>query len=302
MCHLEQVASEHTLKHEGVEARLKALETKVSQTNRDDKIQELERKLLELQEGGFVDDRDRSPARTGLGTRNRSPSPRSPRFQSRGNDNFSGLPDNDDLDIVIGGWTDARKNDAIDETRNIFKAIGCDSSIAEIFVPYSRTTFAKVKLTFPLADAHISVRRQHQFGILDKLRSKNFTSGVPGSTGNKIGSTKSKTPEERAKIRAIVLTKAFYRGLSGKPCFDDDSIEISWNGKVYVDNFQLLGSVLRDGEPEPHDVCIEDSRGNHMNWHVKAKIFHPVMGKPAESLQELWLSQGPTSAHSRAFK
>ena len=117
-----------------------------------------------------------------------------------------------------------------------------------------------------------------------------------------IGSTKSKTPEERAKIRAIVLTKAFYRGLSGKPCFDDDSIEISWNGKVYVDNFQLLGSVLRDGEPEPHDVCIEDSRGNHMNWYVKAKIFHPVMGKPAESLQELWLSQGPTSAHSRAFK
>ena len=112
------------------------------------------------------------------------------------------------------------------------------------------------------------------------------------------------SPEERAKIRAIVLTKAFYRNLSpgeGKPCFDEESIEISWNGKVYIDNFQLLGSVFRDGEPELHDVCIEDSRGNHMNWYIKAKIFHQVTGRPVESLQELWLSQGPTSAHTRAF-
>ena len=303
--HLEHIASEHTLKHEGVEERLKALETKISQTQRDDKILDLERKLSELKEGVLTEDRDRSPIRTGLGTRNRSPSPRSPRFQSKGSDNYQqGLPEVDDLDIVIGGWSDARRNDAIEETRNIFKSIGCDSSISDIFVPYSRTTFAKVKLTFPNPDAHISLRRQHQFGILDKLRSKNFTSGVPGSAGNKIWATKSKSPEERAKIRAIVLTKAFYRNLSpgeGKPCFDEESIEISWNGKVYIDNFQLLGSVFRDGEPELHDVCIEDSRGNHMNWYIKAKIFHQVTGRPVESLQELWLSQGPTSAHTRAF-
>ena len=121
--------------------------------------------------------------------------------------------------------------------------------------------------------------------------------------GNKIWSTKSKTPEERAKIRAIVLTKTFYRSLSpgiGKPCFGEDDIEISWNGEVYIENFQLLGSVMRDGEPEANDACIEDAKGNHVNWYIKAKIFHQVTGKPAGELQELWISQGPTSAHARA--
>ena len=136
---------------------------------------------------------------------------------------------------MIGGWNDARKNDAIDETKNIFNAVGCDASIAEVFIPYSRTTFAKVKLNFPQPEAHISARRQFQFNILDKLIAKNFTSHIPGSVGNKIWSTKSKTPEERAKIRAIVLTKTFYRNPTpgeGKPCFGEDAIEISWNGNV----------------------------------------------------------------------
>ena len=300
---LEQVANEHTLKHESTEARLKTLEQQIRQDNRDEKIRALERKILELQEGvALSDERERSPRRTGLGTRTRSPSPRSPRFQSRQSDGSS--TDGEDLDIVIGGWNDARKNDAIDEAKNIFQIIGCESSIGDIFVPYSRTNFAKIKLLFPQPEAHISVRRQFQFGILDKLRNRAFTSGVPGSTGNKIWATKSKTPEERAKIRAIVLTKTFYKTLSpgtGKPCFSDEDIEIAWNGKVYIENFQLLGSVLRDGEPAAEDVCIEDAKGNHMNWYLKADIFQQVTNKPAEQLQELWLSQGPTSAHTRAF-
>ena len=236
--HLEQVASEHTLKHEDTEARLKALEKQVRQDDRDAKIQALERKILELQEAGFPDERERSPQRTGLGTKARSPSPRSPRFQPRTGEGSPPAFENEDLDIVVGGWNDARKSDATDEIRNIFKAVGCEASIAEIFTPYSRTNFAKIKLNFPQPEAHISVRRQIQFNILDKLRAKSFTSGVPGSVGNKIWSTKSKTPEERAKTRAIVLTKTYYRSLSpgeGKPCFSEDDIEISWNGKVYID-------------------------------------------------------------------
>ena len=98
---LEQIASEHTLKHDDTDARLKALEQQILQNNRDEKIQALERKFFELQEGGLSEE---SPQRTGRGTRARSPSPRSPRFQAKQGDN-SVFSYSEDLDIVIGGPT-----------------------------------------------------------------------------------------------------------------------------------------------------------------------------------------------------
>ena len=277
---LEQVASEHTSRHLAQEQRIHALEAKLEALLHDKS-----------------DMRSRSPSRTGLGTGNRSPSPRSPRF-SRG-DHF-GEPE--DLDIVVGGWSDARKNDAFDEVKNIFQAIQHEDAIEEIWSPYSRTSFAKVKLRFPDPQATIQVRRQFQMMLVGKIKNKNFKSGVPGSDGLKIWATKSKTPEERAKIRAIVLTKEFFKQVkaAGAAKYTEDQIEISWQGKVYIDRYQLLGSVERDGEPQMYDVCIEDSKGNHMNWYIKAAMFSIVTGHPQELLQETWLTTGPTSAHARA--
>ena len=36
-----------------------------------------------------------------------------------------------------------------------------------------------------------------------------------------------------------------------------------------------------------------------MNWYLKADVFSQVTKKPKESLQDLWLSSGPTSSHAR---
>ena len=280
---LEQVASEHTIRHETSEQRTKQLEAKI------------EGLLLQQEQGAT---RSRSPVRTGLGTGNRSPSPRSPRYTTRSD--FSA--DSEDLDIVIGGWNDARKADAFDEVRNIFKNIQAEHAIDDIWAPHGRTTFAKVKLAFAENQTTLQARRQFQMQIVSKIKNKNFRSGIHGSEGLKVWATKSKTPEERAKIRAVVLTKEFYKNVAteGPPKFDEDQIEISWVGKVYIDHFQLLGSVERDGEPQPYDAIIEDSKGNHMNWYIRAEEFHRVTGRPKESLQQIWLESGPTSAHSRA--
>ena len=287
---LEQVASEHTSKHESSDARIKALENKIE--------------ALIAQNDALTsrpDYRSRSPTRTGLGTRGggRSPSPRSPRFVNRGD--FQAP--NEDLDVVIGGWTDARKSDAFDEVKNIFRAIGFENAIEEIWAPFSRTSFAKVTLVFPDPQAHLNVKRQFQTQIISKIKSKDFRSGIVGSEGVRVWATKSKTPEERAKIRAVVLTKEFYKTQSagpGQPTFGEEDIEISWAGKVFIDRFQLLGSVDREGEPCPYDVCIEDAKGNHMNWYIRADEFSKVTGKPKEDLQDIWLNNGPTSAHARA--
>lgn len=152
------------------------------------------------------------------------------------------------------------------------------------------------------------VSRSYQAGKTprcQKLMSMNFTSGIPGCEGAKLWCTKSKTEEERAKVRAIVLSKAFDKGLTQKGCqgtIPKNSLEISWNGKVHLKRFQvnLLKSVERDGEPKPYDVCIEDSKGNHVNWFLKAGVFSQNTGKGEEELQDLWLSSSPTLAQVRA--
>ena len=288
---LEKVADEHNSRQNKSEARIKALESKIEELLAQADKQELG---------------SRSPTRTGLGTRGRSPSPRSPRNlsrSSRGGGRSDFFAEEADLDIVVGGWSDARKSDAIDEVHNIFRNIQFENSIEEVWAPYSRTGFTKVKLKFPDPEASVVVRRQFQTLIINKIKEKHFRSGVLGSEGAKIWATKSKTPEERAKIRAVVLTKEFYKTLSPGPGlakFAEDQIEISWAGKVYIDRFQLLGSVERDGEPAPFDVCIEDSRGNHMNWYIKADVFSKVTSLEKEALQDLWLDKGPTSASARA--
>ena len=249
---LEQVASEHSSKHDSTDSRIKALEAKIE-------VLLAQNETLSAQNTN----RSRSPSRTGLGTGVRSPSPRSPRFIHRG----EFLGQNDDFDVVVGGWNDARKTDAFEEIKNVFKAIGHEDAIQDLWAPYSRTTFAKVTLAFPDPNAHLNIQRQFQTQLIAKIKARNFQSGVPGSEGNRVWATKSKTPEERAKVRAVVLTKEFYKTQSpgeGLPNFDESTIEISWAGKVYIDRFQLLGSVDRDGEPRPYDVCIEDSKGNHI--------------------------------------
>eukprot|EP00439_Symbiodinium_sp_Y106_P064839 s1894_g10.t1 len=117
--------------------------------------------------------------------------------------------------------------------RRLAKAKGSSGRLCDWQKLLQNTQVAQRKADAWLKPYQILAR--FQFNILDKLIAKNFTSHIPGSVGNKIWSTKSKTPEERAKIRAIVLTKTFYRNPTpgeGKPCFGEDAIEISWNGNV----------------------------------------------------------------------
>ena len=110
--------------------------------------------------------------------------------------------DPEDLDAVIGGWNDARKPDAIAKTRNIFSAINQPELAGDIWSPYNRTSFVKVKLNFPGPGAHISVKRHLRTTVIQKLKSVNFIIGIPGCEGEKLWTTKSKTPEERTKVRA----------------------------------------------------------------------------------------------------
>ena len=166
IANLENVSSEHTGRHATTES----------------KVSPLEKKIRQLEES--IENRSRSPAAR-FGTPGHR-SPRSPRSPRQGGGFRFEEPVEEDLDLVFGGWTDARRDDAVEETRNILRDIGSLELAEEIWSPYSRTSFVKVRLVFPDPDAHISKRRKFQTELLDKLKKKTYVSGVPGSEKSQV--------------------------------------------------------------------------------------------------------------------
>ena len=166
---------------------------------------------------------------------------------------------------MIGGWVDARRDDAIEETKNILRDCQLLDHIDEVWAPYSRTSFVKLRVSFE-KETSLALKRRKQTSILEKIKSKRYVSGVAGSENIKLWATRSKSPEERRMTRAIVLCKQFYAHLPHKDPsqanpFPEHSIDISWNGKVFIGQHQLLGSIHRDGEPGINDLLLSDARG-----------------------------------------
>ena len=279
--HLQSISAEHT----------------TQQQKHDDKIKQLEHKVQELQ--AVVQDGSRSPHRA-LSAPRSPRSPRSPRFSTH---ELRDEEDEPNLDIIIGGWLDARRDDAIQEAKNILQDAQISlGDVDEIWSPYSRTNFVKLRLLFDSKDpreSSLSARRNKQNRILEKLKSKKYVSGVNGSENQRIWATRSKTPEERLRTRAIVLTKEFFANLPDldptkpKP-FPPSSIDIVWTGKLFVGRFQVLGYLHRDGEPLPYDFLLSDARGNHTEWYIKASAFEGATGRKQEDLQACWDQYGPS--------
>ena len=279
---LETISSDHSQQLQEAQKQILQLETRIKEL---DKVQGLERRIAELE----ASKRSLTPPRSPRG----DVSPRSPR-SSVGSREDS----NNDLDIVIGGWTDARRSDAQQEVTNMFKAIHMPDAIKEMWAPYSRTNFIKVQLSFPNESSHISVRRLYQLQIIEKLKVMKFTSGVQGSVGSKIWATKSKSPDERAKVRALVVTKEFLKALPGRngaSPIPENELEIVWNGRLFYQQHQFLGCMDRDGEPCSEDYILSDSRGNHMAWFVKASVFEAATGYPGTELADLWEKYCPSN-------
>ena len=277
LSHLETVTAEHTKRHEQSDSRLSSIETK---------LKELET---------LKDNLSRSPRQA---IAPRSPrSPRSSRNQHAGSEVFG---DEDlDFDLVAGGWIDAKRDDAIQEARNILKDANVLDQVEEVWAPYSRTSFVKIKLILDHSSS-IAIKRRTQKTILDKLKMKKYVSGVVGSENIKLWVTRSKTPEERKMTRAIVLCKTFYCRLPHKDPtqpnpFSEQTVEISWNGKVFIGRHQMLGNVYRDGEPAVFDLILTDNRGNHLDWYIIAKAFSQATGRTEDELQTVWDTHGPST-------
>ena len=131
---VEAVTSEHTIRHERWDARMTSIE---------EKIRELE---------ALKNNLSRSPRHFPAPKSPRSP--RSPRHSHFGRNEFLGEED-PDFDLEVGGWIDARR-DAIQETRNILQDAQVLDQLDEVWAPYSRTSFVKIRL---ILDAGLQHKR-----------------------------------------------------------------------------------------------------------------------------------------------
>ena len=102
-----------------------------------------------------------------------------------------------ELQLVIGGWRDARKADAEMEVRQVFARAGLTDALQDVWAPFVRTTFMKIMLHFPEPDATVTARRSFQMHALQKLKALKPTSNVVGSEGRELWISKQRPPEER---------------------------------------------------------------------------------------------------------
>ena len=262
--HLEATTKEHTSLHEGTLLRVAALEQQVQEL----KSQDLDRS------------RSPTPARSRAG-RARSPSqPRSPRDDRH--------PD-EDLELVIGGWSEGRRPDVEHEVNQIFRKLQIEDRPHEIIIPYVRVNVCRVALKFPEGTQNIRAQRAFQTQTLEKLKSTKFLSGVPGSKNRELWMTKNRTPEERNKIRGLVQTKEFYVHVKYGDARPRETPEIDWRGRVYVGRVQALAEAWNlPADADPADIYLCDSRGDHTGWVLLAARFEKITGVPKSELAKLW--------------
>ena len=178
---LTQAHQDNATLHENTQKRLRALEAEVA----------------ELRGAS----RSPTPSRGGVGWSWYGPE-RTPPGTPRGTSPA------DELSIVIGGWSDARKPEIEREVRELLGRVSVE--FADIMVPYARSNFCRVLLVVD-DKIHFADSLRAQQSVITTLKGLDPKSTLPGSEGSKLWVTAHRTPEERAKIRAVVSVAAFQR-------------------------------------------------------------------------------------------
>ena len=166
---------------------------------------------------------------------NRAVSPTSP-ITPRGADTRY-----DDLQIACGGWQDAKRHAIENELRQAFCSAGGEALVFDIIVPFARSSFARIELNYP-TNSGIAERRKIQSQVLTALKQQLPTTGIEGQGARTLWFTRNRSPEERAKLRALLATKDAI--IKRRPTAD---IDLDWRGKLFVEGHNILGFFRATG-------------------------------------------------------
>eukprot|EP00439_Symbiodinium_sp_Y106_P052761 s2061_g7.t1 len=125
-------------------------------------FKQLERELQEIKSAPPT--RNVSPVQTPRSGYARSDSPR-----------FSGQREVDELQIVIGGWAEAKRDLIEGDVRNMFEALRAGALLKAVYVPYVRSGFCRVELVY--AEQDLWARRKLQTTVLKHLQGLSYKCG-----------------------------------------------------------------------------------------------------------------------------
>ena len=169
-------------------------------------LRELEREVQHLKSNPPT--RSASPAASQRGgTRSGAGTPR-----------YNGPPqvqEIDELQLVIGGWNEARRQDIEMDVQKIFENIRGTPLLGRIFVPYVRCSFCRVEVTYPEQD--IWKQRKLQGVLVQSIKGLSYASQVKGQEGCRFWAARNRSVQERAKIRAILSTRDLCKSYLGGP-------------------------------------------------------------------------------------
>ena len=254
---LTKAHQDNAMLHENTQRRLKALESEVTELRRT----------------------SRSPTPSVRGGPGYGPD-RSPPGTPRGEVSLA-----DELSIVIGGWSDARRPEIEQEVREFLQRAAVE--FTDIIVPYARSNFCRV---LPVVDVnvHFADSRRAQQATIATLKAMAPESKILGSEGGKLWITAHRSPEERARIRAVVSATAFCEELSGLMT-NPLPVDKEWRGRVFLGPHLVLGHQ-RNRPQQTGDVALLDSRGNETGWVLISRALERAAGIPVADLQERWLA------------
>ena len=233
--------------------------------SRSREIQTLRREIQEL--------RSRSVSPAPNVAPNRGTSPASP-LMPRGADARY-----DDLQIACGGWQDAKPHAIENELRQAFSSAGGESLIFDIIVPFARSSFARIELNY-LANSGIAERRKVQSQVLTALKQQLPTTNIEGQGSRALWFTRNRSPDERAKLRAILSTKDAISKL--RPAAD---LDLDWRGKLFVEGHNIIG--FSGPQPPPEDAFLHTTtRGDHSGWFVYVNKAAQLLGLTPQAVQD----------------
>ncbi|CAE7911728.1 unnamed protein product [Symbiodinium necroappetens] len=217
---LQDIQTEiRTLSHGQSDLNRRADEHEFSLKQMHGELKELERELTALKSAPPT--RSVSPAPSVRGT------PRSEMLSDR---------EVDELQIVIGGWNECRREDIESEVRNIFHAMNADALVKQVYVPYVRCGYCRVELLYP--EPNIWAQRKLQGIVVQAIKDLQYVSTISGQQHCKFWAARNRSLQERAKVRAILSTQELCIKHVGPAIVDKD-----WRGKVWVSNTQVLHHV-----------------------------------------------------------
>ena len=189
-------------------------------------------------------------------------------------------PPVDDLQLVIGGWDDARRGEIEQEIRDLFTKIEASPLLLNMHIPFVRSRFARVELLFTTDS--LAERRRIQTLTLEALKKAltNYTSVIQGQQGKRLWVTRNRSKEDREKIRALVSMKDY-----AKRYLDESQIDLDWRGRLWLKGEQALYWHIWK-KPGEGSIMLTNAAGDETGWWIDSEQFAKLLNIPSDRVRQ----------------